>query len=99
VRKVDRLSIARLRKRLPLPVFIVVLILLVVMLGFACLCISDHPSQAAERAISAAAHAPAPVVMWVCFVLLLAPLTLLPQRIEVQAAGRASPAALQRFRF
>jgi membrane associated rhomboid family serine protease len=99
VRRGDRLSIARLRTRLPLPVFVLILILLVVMLGFFCLCITDHPSQAAERAISAIAHAPGVVTMWLFFVLLLPPLALLSPRITITPIGRASPAELQRFRF
>src|SRR5436190_18030971 len=99
VQRIDRLSIQRLRRRLPLPVFVVILILLMVMLGFFCLCINDHPSQAAERAISAIAHAPAIVEMWALTVLLLAPLLLAPLVSAVPAIGRASPVRLQRFRF
>ena len=99
MRRFDRFRIDRLRKRLPLPVFVLILILLVVMLGFFCLCISEHPSQAAERAISAIAHAPGVLTMWLFFVLLMPPLALFSPRMAVAAIGRASPAKLQRFRF
>ena len=99
MQRIDRLSIQRLRKRLPLPVFVLILILLVVMLGFFCLCINDHPTQAAEQTISAMAHAPALVEMWALTVLLMAPLLLAPLVSAVPAIGRASPERLQRFRF
>lgn len=99
MQRMDPLSIARLRKRLPLPVFVLILVLLVVMLGFVCLCISDHPSKAAERAVSALAHAPGVIVMWLFFTLLMAPLALLAPRVVILPTGRASPSELQRFRF
>jgi len=99
VHRIDRLSIQQLRRRLPLPVFVLILILLVVMLGFFCLCINDHPTQAAERAVSAIAHAPALVEMWSLTVLLMAPFLLAPLVSAVAAVGRASPEGLQRFRF
>ena len=79
--------------------FAVILILLMVMLGFFCLCINDHPTQAAERAISAIAHAPALVEMWALTIILMAPLLLAPLVSAVPAIGRASPERLQRFRF
>ena len=97
--RIDRLSIQQLRRRLPLPVFVLILILLVVMLGFFCLCINDHPTQAAERAVSAIAHAPALVEMWALTVPLIASLLLAPLASAVPAVGRASPKHLQRFRF
>ena len=95
---VDRLSIQRLRKRLPFAVFILLLILLVVMLGFVCLCMSDHPTQAADRALGVIAHSPALIEMWALVLVLSAPLV--TRAIEaVSARGRASPAHLQRFLF
>lgn len=99
MQQVNRLSIQRLRRRLPLPVFVLVLILLIVVLGFICVCMSDHPTQAADRAISAIAHAPAIVVMWAFTILLIAPLLRAPIETAVPAIGRASPERLQRFRF
>ena len=99
VRSGDRFSIERLRRRLPLPVFVLALILLMVMLGFVCLCMTDHPTQAAERAISAAAHAPAIVEMWAVTIVLMT-IALLASAVETnRQTGRASPAQLQRFRF
>ncbi len=99
MRTVDRFSITSLRRRLPLPVFVVVLVLLVVMLGFACLCMTDHPTQAAERAISAIAHAPAIIEMWAALVVLFSVQILLPAVATPRASGRASPVYLQCFRF
>jgi nitric oxide reductase large subunit len=95
----DRLSIQRLRRRLPFVVFVLVLILFVVMLGFACLCMTDHPTQAAERAISAIAHAPAIIELWAALVVLFCVQILLPAVVIPRASGRASPVYLQCFRF
>lgn len=94
-----RLSIQRLRKRLPLVVFVLLVIFFVLVLGFACLCMSDHPTQAADRALSAMTHAPAIIEMWSLALLLLAPLLMLRPIEAIPATGRASPARLQRFRF
>lgn len=99
MRGLDRLSIQRLRRKLRLPVFVLALILLVVMLGFVCVCLSDHPSQAADRAISAIGHVPAIVEMWAFMIFLLAPLLFMPTGTAIPAIGRASPERLQRFRF
>jgi hypothetical protein len=99
VHALDRLSIRRIRERLPFPVFVVVLILLVVMLGFICLCMTDHPTQAAERAISAIGHAPAVIEMWSVVVMVLLVAFTTPVVEVVAGVGRASPAHLQRFRL
>ena len=99
MRHPDRLSIQSLRRRLPFVVFVLALILLVVMLGLACLCMSDHPTQAAERAISAIAHAPAIIEMWAALVVLFSVQILLPAVVTTRASGRASPVYLQCFRF
>jgi heme/copper-type cytochrome/quinol oxidase subunit 2 len=96
---VDRLSLRRIRERLPLPIFVLVLILLVVMLGFVCLCMTDHPTQAAERAISAIGHVPAIIEMWSVVVVLLLVAFTAPVVEVIAGVGRASPAHLQRFRF
>ena len=94
----DRLSIERLRDRLPFAVFVLLLILVLVMLGLVCVCMSDHPTQAADRAMSVVTHAPAIIEMWALLVVLIAPLV--GQRMEgVAACGRASPPRLQRFLF
>jgi len=92
------LRLIEMRRRLPLLVFIVLLILFVLMLGFVCLCISDHPSQAAERAIGAIAHAPALIEVWTLFALSML-LFVSVAAAPVAARGRASPAELQRFLF
>jgi hypothetical protein len=93
------ISIARLCRRLPLVVFILLLVLFVVALGLVCLCATDHPAQAVERAVSAAAHAPAVIPLWSFLMLLSAPLFLQPASAPVRARDRASPVALQRFLF
>lgn len=94
-----RVSIQRWRGRLPLAVFVLLLIFFVLVLGFACLCMSDHPTQAADRALGAVAHAPAIIVMWSFALLTLAQLFMLRPIEAIPAIGRASPARLQRFRF
>jgi hypothetical protein len=91
-------GIQSLRSRLPFIVFVLVLVIAVVMIGFACVCIADHPGKALDRA-SSSIPAGAPVMdMWPLLVLLLAPVWLFvagPRR----AQGRASPPLLQRFLF
>jgi hypothetical protein len=95
---VSRLSIQRLRERLPLIVFILVLILLVMVVGIACACATDHPMQTIERTLSAISAAPAVVVLWTyTFVAMLVVAFAVPRRRR--ALGRASPQQLQRFLF
>jgi hypothetical protein len=91
-------SILRLRRRLPLIVFILLAVLCLLLIGFACACLSDHPGQAVERAMSAPAATPALIEVWSLVVLSLfaAPLVLTRR---VGGFGRASPAQLQRFLF
>ncbi|MFL5963473.1 MAG: hypothetical protein ACJ757_11355 [Gaiellaceae bacterium] len=91
------IGIVRLRRRLPFLVFILLLVLFVVALGFICVCASDHPANAAERAASAAAHAPAVLVLWGFLMFVAAPLLLQPSAAPLRTRDRASPAALQRF--
>ena len=92
------LSIQRLRERLPLIAFILLLVLLLMLLGIACACLTDHPMQAADRAISSIAAVPAVIALWTyAFAALLAVVFVVPQRRR--ALGRASPADLQRFLF
>jgi hypothetical protein len=70
----------------------------VVLIGFACVCIADHPGKALDR-VSSVAPAELPLIeMWPLITLLLAPAWLFvvaPRR----AQGRASPPLLQRFLF
>ncbi len=91
-------SIQRLRERLPLIVFILLLVLLVTLVGVACACVTDHPMQTVERALSAIAAAPAVIVVWTyAFAAILLASIVVPRRRR--ALGRASPQELQRFLF
>jgi len=92
------LSVIRLRRRLPLIVFILLAIVCLLLIGFACVCFSDHPAQAIERAVSVPAATPAVIEVWSLVVLSLfaAPLVLTRRG---GGFGRASPAELQRFLF
>lgn len=87
--------LGQLRRRMPLVAFVLLLIVLLVMLGFACLCISDHPAQTLERVLLAIAHAPPAIVT--AFVFVAMSVVTVTQRRVVAASGRASPASLQRF--
>jgi hypothetical protein len=92
-------SIVRLRRRLPLIVFILLAVLCLVLIGVACACFSDHPWQAAERAISASAAMPGLVIeIWSLVVVSLLAAPHVATR-RVGGFGRASPAQLQRFLF
>ncbi len=93
-----RLSIQRLRDRLPLIVFILLFVLLLMIVAVACACATDHPMKAAERAVSAISEAPALLVLWTyAFVTTLLAGFLVAQR--QRPFGRASPQELQRFLF
>jgi len=95
---VSQPSIQRLRERLPLIVFILLLVLLVMLVGVACACLTDHPMQTVERALSAIPAAPAVIVVWTyTFASILLASFVVSQRR--QALGRASPQELQRFLF
>lgn len=86
----------RLRRRLPLIVFLLLAVLCLAMIGFACACLSDHSTQAIERAISGPATAPAVIELWSLVVLSLIAAPFFVTR-RVGGFGRASPAELQRF--
>jgi len=92
------LSLERLRKRLPLIVFILLVLILLMLVGIACACLTDHPMQAVEKAISAIPAAPPVMEAWPVLVLgfFAAALVL---TLPVVARERASPALLQRFLF
>jgi hypothetical protein len=95
---VSRLSIQRLRGRLPLIVFVFLLVLLLMLVGFACACATDHPMQTVERALSVIPAAPALVEVWAySFAAMLLVAFMVLQRPF--AFGRASPQQLQRFLF
>ena len=93
-----QLSIERLRGRLPLIVFVLLLLLVVMLVGFACACLTDHPMQSIERALSGLASMPAVLEIWTFVAAMLVMATFVVQRQRV-ASGRASPALLQRFLF
>ena len=87
-----------IRNRVPLVVFILLLILLVVALGVICMCATDHPAQALERALSVIPVAPPLAEMWSLIATFFAAASfarLAPRR----EPERASPAGLQRFLF
>jgi hypothetical protein len=81
---------------LPLIVFVLLVLLCLLLFGLACACVSDHPTQAIERALSSIPAAPPLFEAWAVAALsAVASLGLLRQRAA--AVARASPADLQRF--
>ena len=87
-----------MQERLPLVAFILLFVLLLMLVGIACACLTDHPMQAAERAISSITAVPAVIELWAyAFTAVAAVALVFPQRRR--AVGRASPADLQRFLF
>jgi hypothetical protein len=82
---------------MPLIACILLAVLCLALLGFACACLSDHPMQALERALSTIPALPALIEVW--------PVTLLAlvgaaAFVSARALARApSEAALQRFRL
>ena len=85
-----------MRKRLPLIVCIFLVLLVVMLVGLACACLTDHPMQAIEKALSVIPAAPAIVEVWATLIVLAAAFTV---RLPIVTRGRASPALLQRFLF
>lgn len=85
---------------MPLVVFILLVILALMLLGLACACLTDSPMQTIERLLSAVL---APFVLsdvwspglaaWVMTIALVV------ASARATLPARASPAALQRFRF
>jgi hypothetical protein len=95
---VSRLSIQRLRERLPLVVFILLFIMLVMVVGIACACATDRPMQTIDRALSTIPATPALLVVWTyTFAALLLAASVVAR--GPQGLGRASPQQLQRFLF
>lgn len=90
------MAIQRLRKRLPLVVFVLMLVFGLLLLGFACACITDHPVQAIERALTAVATAPPVIEVWSTNAFALVLLTLAFAR-QARSRTSPSPASLQRF--
>jgi hypothetical protein len=74
------------------------LVLGLLFLGFACACITDHPGQAIDRALSAIPAVPPVIEIW-SLVVAAASVALIVLYRPVTAGERASPAVLQRFLF
>ena len=91
-------SLERFRSRTPLVVFVLLVALALVLLGIACLCSTDHPSQAVERALAAFASLPAVIEVWS---FAFATFALVPIVLEAKRERdlESSAARLQRFLF
>ena len=85
-----------MRKRLPLIVYVLLVLIAVMLVGVACACLTDHPMQAIEKALSTIPMAVALMAAWPVLAVGLvgAALTV---RLSRAARDRASPAVLQRF--
>lgn len=92
------LSIGRTRERLPLVALIFLVLLAAMLVGFACACLTDHPIQAIEKALSAIPAAPAIMETWSLVAAALIGMGLAHRRSR-SSPDRASPALLQRFLF
>ena len=92
------LSITKARTRLPLVVVVFLVLIVVMLVGFACACLTDHPMQAIEKALSAILVVATFPAAWPVLTVGLfgAALT---ARFSGAARNRASPAVLQRFLF
>jgi hypothetical protein len=82
---------------MPLVAFILLAVICLALLGFACACLSDHPMQALERALSAVPALPALIEVWP--VALLALVAAASFVLAHTLARAPSEAALQRFRL
>lgn len=82
---------------MPLIAFILLAVICLALLGFACACLSDHPMQALERALSAVPALPALIEVWPVALLALVAAAAF---VSAHTLARApSEAALQRFRL
>ena len=83
---------------MPLILFLLLALLVLMLVGLACACLTDNPMQAIERVLTSLAQLPTVAVAWS---FMFATLLIAMPRLQRQGAGhgRASPAALQRFRF
>lgn len=88
----------RLRRRVPFVVFVLLLVVALLVLGFVCVCMSDHPVQALERALAAIPVAAPTTSVEFAALAALTVATMGATRLRY-APDRASPAALQRFLF
>ena len=93
-RYAEPMSVLALRARLLLAV---VLLLGLLFFSVACLCLSDHSAQAANRAVDTIAALPAFLVEWPDLAVAVVGISLVLTVAEPR--GRASPVFLQRFLF
>ncbi len=87
-----------MRQRLPLIVFIFLVLIIVMLVGIACACLTNHPMQAVEKAISAIPTTPPVMEAWPVMVLGFFAAALVVA-LPLAARERASPVLLQRFLF
>jgi hypothetical protein len=66
------MALYSLRTRMPLIAFVLLAVVCLALLGFACACLSDHPTQVLERALAGLAALPAVVEIWSIAVAILA---------------------------
>lgn len=80
---------------MPLVAFVLLAIICLALFGFACACLSDHPMQAVDRALSAISALPALINVWPVAVLAL----FAAARVNLARRFVRAPteAALQRF--
>lgn len=90
------MGLARFRGHVPLVVFIFLPLVCLPLIGFACACLTDHPGQAIDRAISLGGELPPVIVVWT-FMALAVPSVFLTGAVALY--GRASPQLTQRFLF
>ena len=83
---------------MPLIAFILLALVCFALFGFACACLSDHPMQALERALSTIPALPALVEIWALTVVAIFAAGALIAGGETLSRS-LSPAVLQRFRF
>ena len=58
------MALQRFRGRLPLVAFILLAVVCLLLLGFACACLTHHPMQAIQAALSAIPALPAQIEVW-----------------------------------
>jgi hypothetical protein len=92
----ERVALVALRQRLPFIAFVVIALVCLVLLGFICACLSDHPAQALERALTAAASSPALIEVWASLMAALVA-TWAVGTSQAPRARAPSVASLQRF--
>jgi hypothetical protein len=95
--KVHGVSLQDLRGRMPLIAFILLAIVCLALFGFACACLSDHATQALERALAAIPAAPALTEVWPLMAMAALALAALYAAGTTPRARAPSPARLQRF--